>query len=212
MSGRPAGRSDLVIPAEAGIQGAAPRAAHETVWGRLPQPGAAQQNSNTEEQHMPSFDVVSKVDLTEVDNAINGVKRETQQRFDLKGTKAGVERSGGALTVTADNDLQLRQVHDLVHTYFARRDVDSGALVFETPQKATGDSIRQQVTIRQGIDGDLGRKIVKAVKGTKIRVQLAIQGDELRVSGKKRDDLQETIAFIKEMGIEQPLQYINFRD
>ena len=90
--------------------------------------------------------------------------------------------------------------------------MDSGALVFETPQKATGDSIRQQVTIRQGIDGDLGRKIVKAVKGTKIRVQLAIQGDELRVSGKKRDDLQETIAFIKEMGIEQPLQYINFRD
>ena len=161
---------------------------------------------------MPSFDVVSKVDLTEVDNAVNGVKRETQQRFDLKGTKAGVERSGGALTVTADNDLQLRQVHDLLHTYFARRSVDSAALVFETPQKATGDSLRQQVTIKQGIDGDLSRKIVKAVKGTKIRVQLAIQGDELRVSGKKRDDLQEVIAFIKEMGIEQPLQYINFRD
>ena len=161
---------------------------------------------------MPSFDVVSKVDLTEVDNAVNGVKRETLQRFDLKGTKAGVDRSGGALTVTADNDLQLRQVHDLLHTYFARRSVDSNALLFETPQKATGDSLRQQVTIRQGIDADLGRKIVKAVKGTKIRVQLAIQGDELRVSGKKRDDLQETIAFIKEMGIEQPLQYVNFRD
>ena len=161
---------------------------------------------------MPSFDVVSKVDLTEVDNAINGVKRETQQRFDLKGTKADVERSGSALTVTADNDLQLRQMHDLIHTYFARRDVDSRSLSFETPQKATGDSLRQQVTIRQGIDGDLARKMVKAVKGTKIRVQLAIQGDELRVSGKKRDDLQETIAFIKEMDIEQPLQYINFRD
>ena len=161
---------------------------------------------------MPSFDVVSKVDLTEVDNAVNGVKRETQQRFDLKGTRASVERSGSALTVTADNDLQLRQVHDLLHTYFARRDVDSRALSFETPQKATGDSLRQQVTIRQGIDGDLARKIVKAVKSTKIRVQLAIQGDELRVSGKKRDDLQETIAFIKEMGIEQPLQYVNFRD
>ena len=161
---------------------------------------------------MPSFDVVSKVDLTEVDNAVNGVKRETQQRFDLKGTRASVERSGSALTVTADNDLQLRQVHDLLHTYFARRDVDSRALSFETPQKATGDSLRQQVTIRQGIDGDLARKIVKAVKSTKIRVQLAIQGDELRVSGKKRDDLQETITFIKEMGIEQPLQYVNFRD
>ena len=161
---------------------------------------------------MPSFDVVSKVDLTEVDNAVNGVKRETQQRFDLKGTKASVDRSGSELTVTADNDLQLRQMHDLIHTYFARRDVDSRALSFETPQKATGDSLRQQVTIRQGIDGDLARKMVKAVKGTKIRVQLAIQGDELRVSGKKRDDLQETIAFIKEMGIEQPMQYVNFRD
>ena len=161
---------------------------------------------------MPSFDVVSKVDLTEVDNAINGVKREAQQRFDLKGTRAGVERSGSALTVTADNDLQLRQVHDLIHTYFARRDVDSRSLMFETPQKAAGDSLRQQVTIRQGLDGDLSRKIVKAVKGTKIRVQLAIQGDELRVSGKKRDDLQEVIAFIKEMGIEQPLQYVNYRD
>ena len=161
---------------------------------------------------MPSFDVVSKVDLTEVDNAVNGVKRETQQRFDLKGTRASVERSGSVLTVTADNDLQLRQVHDLIHMYFARRDVDSRSLSFETPQKATGDSLRQQVTIRQGIDGDLARKIVKAVKGTKIRVQLAIQGDELRVSGKKRDDLQEVIAFIKEMGIEQPLQYVNYRD
>lgn len=161
---------------------------------------------------MPSFDVVSKVDLTEVDNAVNGVKRETQQRFDLKGTKASVERLSSTLTVTADNDMQLRQMHDLLHTYFARRDVDSRSLLFETAQKATGDSLRQQVTIRQGIDGDLGRKIVKAVKGTKIRVQMAIQGDELRVSGKKRDDLQEVIAFIKEMEIEQPLQYINFRD
>lgn len=161
---------------------------------------------------MPSFDVVSRVDLAEVDNALNGVKRETQQRFDLKGTRAGVERSGSALTVTADSDLQLRQVHDLLHAYFARRGVDSRVLSFETPQKASGDSLRQQAVIRQGLDGDLSRRIVKAVKGSKIRVQTAVQGEELRVSGKKRDDLQEAIAFIKEMEIEQPLQYVNFRD
>ena len=161
---------------------------------------------------MPSFDVISKVDMAEVDNAINGVKRETQQRFDLKGTKAGAERAEGVLTVTADSEMQLRQMHELLHTYFARRDVDSRALEFKTPEKATGSSLRQQVTIRQGLDADLGRKIVKAVKGTKLRVQVSIQGDELRVSGKKRDDLQEAIAFIKEMEIEQPLQYVNFRE
>ena len=161
---------------------------------------------------MPSFDVVSKVDLAEVDNALNGVKRETQQRFDLKGTKAGVARSGDALTVTADNDMQLRQVHELLHGYLARRSVDSRVLDFKTPEKASGDSLRQQVVIRQGIDGDLGRRIIKAVKGTKLRVQVASQGPELRVSGKNRDDLQQAIALIKDMGIDQPLQYTNFRD
>ena len=108
--------------------------------------------------------------------------------------------------------MQLRQVQDLLHTYFARRNVDSRALEFKTPEKATGDSLRQQVVIRQGIDGDLGRRIIKAVKGTKIKVQVSMQGTELRVSGKKRDDLQETIGFIKEMDIEQPLQYENFRE
>lgn len=161
---------------------------------------------------MPSFDVVSRVDLAEVDNAVNGVKRETQQRFDLKGTRAGVERTGSALTVAADNDLQLRQVHDLLHAHFARRSVDSRALAFETPQKAAGDSLRQQVVVKQGLDADLQRRIVKELKGSKLRVQTAMQGDELRVSGKKRDDLQQAIACIKEMGIEQPLQYVNFRD
>ena len=161
---------------------------------------------------MPSFDVVSRVDLAEVDNALNGVKRETQQRFDLKGTKAGVERSGGTLAVTADGDLQLRQMHDLLHSYFARRGVDSRALAFETPQKASGDSLRQQATIRQGLDAELSRRIVKAVKGSKLRVQTAVQGDELRVSGKKRDDLQKAIALIKEMEVDQPLRCVNFRD
>jgi uncharacterized protein YajQ (UPF0234 family) len=90
--------------------------------------------------------------------------------------------------------------------------VDAKALEFKTPEDATGQSLRQTVVIRQGIDGELARKIVKAVKGAKIKVQLAVQGDELRVSGKKRDDLQDTIAFIKDMDVDQPLQYINFRD
>jgi uncharacterized protein YajQ (UPF0234 family) len=161
---------------------------------------------------MPSFDVVSKTDMTEVDNALNGVKRETQQRFDLKGTKCGIERADSTLTIAADDDMLLRQMHDLLRNYLARRNVDSAALEFKTPDNASGGSLRQEVIVRQGIDGDLARKITKAIKTTKIKVQISIQGEELRVNGKKRDDLQDTIAFIKEMKIEQPLQYINFRD
>ena len=161
---------------------------------------------------MPSFNVVSKTDMNEVDNAVNGVQRETQQRFDLKGSKCSIERNDNALLITADDKLKLSQMHDLLQTYFARRKVDAKALEFKTPEDATGQSLRQTVVIRQGIDGELARKIVKAVKGAKIKVQLAVQGDELRVSGKKRDDLQDTIAFIKDMDVDQPLQYINFRD
>lgn len=161
---------------------------------------------------MPSFDVVSKTDLAEVDNAVNGILRETAQRFDFKGTMCNVERSGEMLTVVADDEMRLRQLHELIHSYWSRRGIDSRSLEFKTPESATKGSLRQQVIIRQGIDGDLGRRIVKAVKATKIKVQVAIQGDELHVSGKKRDDLQETISVIKEIKIEQPLQYVNFRD
>jgi uncharacterized protein YajQ (UPF0234 family) len=161
---------------------------------------------------MPSFDVVSKTDLAEVDNAVNGILREAGQRYDLKGTMCSVDRSDDVLTITADDDMRLRQMHELIHTYWARRGIDSRGLEFKTPESATKGSLRQQVTIKQGVDGDLGRRIVKAVKAAKIKVQVAIQGDELHVSGKKRDDLQEAIASIKEMGIEQPLQYVNFRE
>ncbi|MEX2598491.1 MAG: YajQ family cyclic di-GMP-binding protein [Dehalococcoidia bacterium] len=161
---------------------------------------------------MPSFDVVSKIDLPEVDNAINGVMRETQQRFDLKGTKCGVTRSESTLTVTADDDLRLKQMHDLIGTYFARRSVDAKALEFKHPDAATGGSLRQTIVIRQGIDRELASKITKAIKGTKMKVQVAVQGEQLRITGKKRDDLQEAISFIKEMEIEQPLQFVNFRE
>jgi len=150
--------------------------------------------------------------MNEMDNAVNGVLRETNQRFDLKGTKCGIERNSSVLTVTADDNMRLHQMHDLLRTYMARRKVDVAALEFKDPETAAGSSLRQAITIRQGLDADLGRKIIKAIKGTKIKVQIAVEGDELRVSGKKRDDLQETIAFIKEMGIDQPLQYVNFRD
>lgn len=161
---------------------------------------------------MPSFDVVSKTDIQELDNAINGVKRETNQRYDLKGTMCSVERSGNSLTITADNEMLLRQMHELIRVYCAKRGVDSDALDFRSPQDATKGSLRQEVVIRQGIDDTTGKRIVKAVKSTKLKVQIAIQGDELRVTGKKRDDLQDAISTLKEMEVDIPLQYVNFRD
>ena len=161
---------------------------------------------------MSSFDVVSKTNLMEVDNAINGVKRQIKQRYDLAGTKSNIERIDNTLTIIADDTMKLTQVENLLREYLARRKVDQGAFAFKATENATGETIRRTISIRQGIDADLGRKITKAGKGTRIKVQVSIQGSELRMSGKKRDDLQETIAFIKEMEIEQPLQYVNFRD
>ena len=161
---------------------------------------------------MPSFDVVSKTDLMEVDNAINGVRREIQMRFDLKGTRSDISRDDNTLTMTADDTMKLRQLEDLLRSYLVRRKLDTAAFDFQEPQEASGGSIRQNISIKQGMDSDMGRKISKAVKGTKIKVQVAIQGTELRVSGKTRDDLQSTIKFIKEMELDQPLQYVNFRN
>jgi uncharacterized protein YajQ (UPF0234 family) len=114
--------------------------------------------------------------------------------------------------VVADDDMKLRQIHDLIFTHWARRKIDSKSLDFNEPESAAQGSLRQHVSIRQGIDTSLGRNIIKSVKNSKIKVQIAIQGDELRVTGKKRDDLQKVITLMKEMEIEQPLQYINFRD
>ena len=161
---------------------------------------------------MPSLDVVSKINVAEVDNAVNGISREIKQRFDLKERMCSIERSGDTLTITADNNFLLRQMHDLLHTYCARRGVDSRFLDFKSPHDATKGSLRQEISIRQGIDQALGKQIIKMIKGNKVKVQVAIQGDELRISGKKRDELQLTIESIKEMEITQPLQYINFRD
>ena len=161
---------------------------------------------------MPSFDVVSKTDLAEVDNALNGVEREINQRFDLANTKCAIVRSDDTLTLTADDTMKMQQVEELLRKYLAMRKVELGALDFKDAQDAAGSSLREIVDIKQGIDSDLGRKIVKEVKSAKMKVQLAIQGNELRVTGKKRDDLQETIAFINGMKNSQPLQFVNFRD
>src|SRR3546814_363868 len=161
---------------------------------------------------MPSFDIVSKTDVHEVDNALDGVRREIGQRFDFKGSHCSIERKESEITILADDDLKLKQMHELLRTYLTRRKVDAGALEFKDPEKASGNMVRQVGTIKQGIDKDLARQITKEIKGSKLKVQAAIQGDELRIPGKKRDDLQAAIALVNDLKVEQPLQYINFRD
>ena len=163
---------------------------------------------------MPSFDVVSRTDLPEVDNALQGVMREIANRYDFKGSSCSIERSDEILTIRADDELKLRQVQELLRGYLAKRKVDHKALDYGEPEKASGNTIRQIIVIRQGISRDLAQKLVKELKGAKLKknVQVAIQGNELRISGKKRDDLQAAITLIKNMKLDQPLQYVNFRD
>jgi hypothetical protein len=161
---------------------------------------------------MPSFDIVSRTDIPEVDNAVQGAMREIGTRYDFKGSSSSIERNEETLLIKADDDLKLKQVQELLRGHMAKRKVDVGALDFQTPEKAFGNSMRQTVAIKQGVERELAQKIVKAIKGAKMKVQVAIQGDEVRVTGKKRDDLQAAMALIKDSKFAQPLQYVNFRD
>jgi uncharacterized protein YajQ (UPF0234 family) len=162
---------------------------------------------------MPSFDIVSRLDMAELDNALAGLSREIATRFDFKGSQSSVTRQeDDSLVVLADDELKLRQVHELLRVHLTRRKIDAGVLDFKPPEKAAGQSLRQSVALRQGIAQDLAKRIVRDIKDSKLKVQAAIQGDELRISAKKRDDLQAAIALVRGLKIEQPLQYVNFRD
>lgn len=161
---------------------------------------------------MPSFDIVSKVDFPEVDNALANMVREMSQRYDFKNSKSRIERKGAEITIHADDELKLKQMHELLQGHLARRKIDAGVIDYKPLEKAAGQAVRQTALIREGIDRDLGKRLVKEIKDGKYKVQVSIQGDELRVSGKKRDDLQAVIQFVKDLGTEQPLQYVNFRD
>jgi uncharacterized protein YajQ (UPF0234 family) len=161
---------------------------------------------------MPSFDVVSKTDLNEVDNALQNIAREIATRFDFKNSKSKIERAEAVLTLNADDQPKLKQMHELLKAHMVRRKIDPSALEFKDPERASGDMVRQEIIVKQGIDRELAKELVKAIKDAKLKVQAAIQGDELRISGKKRDDLQEAIALIRTLKVEQPLQFVNFRD
>jgi cyclic-di-GMP-binding protein len=161
---------------------------------------------------MPSFDIVSRIDLAEVDNALSGITREIATRFDFKGSKCSVVRNEGVLTVIADDDLKLKQMHELLKVHMTRRKVEAGALDYKPPEKASGNTLRQTIALRQGVDAALARQLVREIKDSKLKVQVSVQGEELRVIGKKRDDLQAVITAIRGLKIEQPLQYVNFRE
>ena len=160
---------------------------------------------------MPSFDVVSEVKTDEVRNAVNQANRELGNRFDFKGMNARFEFEGTQITLRGPNEFQLKQMFEVLTAKLASRQVDTRCLQSDPPQVNVGEAW-QVVTVRQGIESELARKIVKMVKGQKMKVQVAIQGDQLRVSGKKRDDLQQVIGMLKEADLEVPLQFTNYRD
>ena len=161
---------------------------------------------------MPSFDVVSEVDRAEADNAVQNVSREISTRYDFKGSKSTIEMADGVITIFADDDMKLRQMHEILQGNMQKRGIEPGSLDYLKEEPAAGQSVRQRVLLKEGIGKELAKDLVKKIKGEKFKVQAAIQGDELRITGKKRDDLQSVIGFLKGLKIDQPLQYKNFRD
>ena len=161
---------------------------------------------------MPSFDIVSKVDSPSIDNAVNGVVKEISTRYDFKGSLCKIERNGDEIIINADDELKRKQMEELLITHLIRKGVDANCLDFQKSETSSGNTIRQKVIVKQGIERELAQKIIKEIKNSKTKVQVSIQGNELRISGKKRDDLQATISLVKLMEIKFPLQFSNFRD
>jgi uncharacterized protein YajQ (UPF0234 family) len=160
---------------------------------------------------MPSFDVVSDFDQHEASNAVDQANREVQTRFDFKGTGSKFVLEEQVITLTTESDFQLKQMMDILQQKLAKRGVDIACMEEQEPE-FSGSEARQKVVLRRGIDADRARKLVKQIKAAKLKVQAAIQGDKLRVSGKKRDDLQSVISLLKDTDTGLPLQYENFRD
>ena len=160
---------------------------------------------------MPSFDVVSEVNTHEVVNSVDQSNREVSTRFDFKGTNARYEQNDSIIILHAETDFQLKQMLDILQTKLAKRGVDIACLQIDTPDIAARQA-RQKVTLRQGLDATLGKQLIKLIKDSKIKVQASLQGEKIRVAGKKRDDLQQVIAILRDSKVDMPLQFDNFRD
>lgn len=160
---------------------------------------------------MPSFDVVSEVDLHQLTNALDQSIRIVTTRFDFKGVEASFERQEHTITITAEAEFQAEQMVDMLRSALIKCDIDPKAMECGEPQ-ASGKLVRQDVELRHGLDTELCKKLVKKIKGMKLKVQSQVQGDQVRVTGKKRDELQQVMAMLRVLDITQPLQFSNFRD
>ena len=161
---------------------------------------------------MPSFDIVSEVNQVEVHNAVDQANKEVGTRFDFKGSDARIEPKENVLTLYADDDFKLSQVTDILTGKLTKRGVDIRSLKYGDVEKVSGNKVKQAITVREGVEQELAKKIVRVIKDSKMKVQASIQGDAVRVSGTKRDELQNAIALVKKSITDFPLQYQNFRD
>ena len=161
---------------------------------------------------MPSFDIVSEVNQVELKNALDQTNKEITNRFDFKGSDARVELVDKALSVFADDDFKIAQVYDVLIGKMTKRNVDVRALQRAKSEKIGGDKMKQVITVKVGVDQELGKRIQKMVRDSKLKVQASIQGDAVRISGAKRDDLQQVITMMKKNVTDYPLQFANFRD
>ena len=161
---------------------------------------------------MPSFDVTSKINHQEFDNALANCLREIGNRFDFKGLNISIERKDQVITTLAPDELKLKQVNELLQVHLIRRKVDPRVIVVKNSENAAGSSIRQVSELKEGINQENAKKIIADIKKLKLKIQIKIQGEELRVEGKKRDDLQEAMSAIRGIDIGLPVEFVNFRD
>ena len=161
---------------------------------------------------MPSFDVISKINYPEFDNALANCLREITNRYDFKGLNISIERKDKTITTLAPDEIKLKQVNDLLQVHLIRRKVDPRVITVKSSESAAGTTIRQVSELKEGISQENAKKIIAEVKKLKLKVQIKIQGEELRAEGKKRDDLQEAITAIKAIDIGLPIEFVNFRD
>ena len=161
---------------------------------------------------MPSFDTVCEADFVEVKNAVENTAKEIGTRFDFKGTSAAIELKDKEITLFGDADFQLQQVEDILRNKLTKRSVDVRFLDIQKAQKIGGDKLKQTIKVKNGIEAELGKKLQKLIKDSKLKVQAAIQGDSVRVTGAKRDDLQAAMALIRKDLADHPLSFNNFRD
>jgi uncharacterized protein YajQ (UPF0234 family) len=182
-----------------------PTPEHRTAIAALP-------SAATKETAMPSFDIISEVNKVELKNAVEQANKEVSTRFDFKNSDARIEQNDLELTVYADDNFKMKQVMEVFTSKLAKRNVDVRALDPQEPEKISGDKLKMLVKVKQGIEQDVGKKIVKLLKESKMKVTASIQGDAVRVSGAKKDDLQQVINMVRKAITEVPVQFNNFRD